>query len=159
MVLTLTGGRPAPAARSKENARLSFAGKAGVPWPVDRRLRGSGLVPLRWKFERHPESNTPQARLLGELALDGRQKSSERNSIQSCSDSGEGLDGRLPSRSSLGSRSVTPRPPPRWAARSYVRPARPQPLSSSKPGKSPGAADQPLQDLHRNWRHQWSVCR
>jgi hypothetical protein len=32
----LAGGRPAAAARSKENARLSFAEKDGVPWPVDR---------------------------------------------------------------------------------------------------------------------------
>lgn len=35
----------------------------------------------------------------------------------------------------------------------YVGPTRPQPLSSSKPGKPSGAADQSTSDRHRQWCH------
>jgi hypothetical protein len=41
----------------------------------------------------------------------------------------------------------------------YVGPDPPTPLSSNKPGKPPGAADQSTSDRHRKWRHQGNICR
>ncbi len=41
----------------------------------------------------------------------------------------------------------------------YVGPTRPQPLSSSKAGKPPGAADQSKSVRPPQWRHQGNICR
>ena len=41
----------------------------------------------------------------------------------------------------------------------YVGPTRPQPLSSSKPGKPTGATDQPTSDRQPQWRHQGNIRR